>query len=83
MHVLCNGDKNCSREITLQTSAIDVYKCGKTISVCYIEMREREKGGKGERDRLDAGKKLSSCLELLVGLALNRLLTVKLTAMLA
>ena len=39
-------------------------------------MREKEKGGeRGERDRLEAGKKLSSRFQLLVGLALNRLLT--------
>ena len=37
--------------------------------------------GKEERDRLEAGKKLSSRFEPLVGLALNRLLTVKSTAM--
>ena len=33
---------------------MNVYKCGKTISVCCIKTREREKGG--ERDRLEAGK---------------------------
>ena len=43
--------------------------------------REGEGRGKEERDRLEAGKKLSSRFELLVGLALNRLLTVKSTAM--
>ena len=44
--------------------------------------REREGRGKEERDRLEAGKQqLSSSFELLVGLALNRLLTVKSTAM--
>ena len=79
--------KNCSREITLRTSAIDVYKCGKTISVCCIKMRGGEGRGNGERDRLEAGKKLSSRLELLVGLAyrtcLQDLLTVKSTTMLA
>ena len=42
-------------------------------------MRGR-RAGKG-RDRLEAGRKLSSRFELLVGLALNRLLTVKSTAM--
>ena len=44
---------------------------------------KRERGrraGKG-RKRLEAGKKNSSCFELLVGLALKRLLTVKSTAM--
>ena len=51
MHVLFNGNKKkCSREITLQTSPIDVYKCGKTISVCCIKMREREKGGEKEKE---------------------------------
>ena len=51
MHVLFNGNKKkCSREITLQTSPIDVYKCGKTISVCCIKMREREKGGEREKE---------------------------------
>ena len=36
---------NCSREITLRTSAIDVYKCRKTISVCCIKMRGAGGGG--------------------------------------
>ena len=44
--------------------------------------REGEGWEKEERDRLEAGKKhLSIRFELLVGLALNRLLTVKTTAM--
>ena len=76
--------KNCPREITLWTSAIDVYKCRKTISLCCIKTREREKGGEREKETdLKLEKKLPSRLELLVGLALNRLLKVKLTAMVA
>ena len=42
--------KKCSREITLWTSAIDVYKYGKTRSVCCIKTREREKGGEREKE---------------------------------
>ena len=41
----------------------------------------RERGRRAGKGRLEAGKKLSSRFELLVGLALNRLLTVKSTAM--
>ena len=46
--------------------------------------REREKGREREKEtdlKLEKTKKLSSCFELLVGLALNRLLTVKSTTM--
>ena len=53
------------------------------LYVCCIKTREREKGGERKKERPEAGKKtkLSSRFELLVGLALNRLLTVKSTAM--
>ena len=73
--------KKSSREITLQTSAIDVS--AEKLYVCCIKMREREKGGerKNETDLKLEKQQLSSCFELLVGLALNRLLTVKSTAM--
>ena len=53
-----------------------MFTSAEKLYVCYIKTREREKGReRGERDRLEAGKKLSSRFELLVGLALNRLLT--------
>ena len=42
--------KNCPREITLWTSAIDVYKCRKTISVCCIKMRKGGKSGEMEKE---------------------------------
>ena len=60
-----------------------MFASAEKLYVCCIKTREREKGGeRRERDRLEAGKNtLSSCFELLIGLALNRLLTVKSTAM--
>ena len=59
-----------------------MFASAEKLYVCCIKTREREKGGEKEaRDRLEAGKKLSTRFELLVGLALNRLLTVKSTAM--
>ena len=42
--------KKCSREITLWTSAIDVYKYGKTRSVCCIKTRENEKCREREKE---------------------------------
>ena len=59
-----------------------MFASAEKLYVCCIKTREREKGGerKNETD-LKLEKKLSSRFELLVGLALNRLLTVKSTAM--
>ena len=53
------------------------------LYVCCIKTREREKGGEREKEtdlKLEKNT-LSSHFELLVELALNRLLTVKSTAM--
>ena len=59
-----------------------MFASAEKLYVCCIKTREREKGREGKKDRLEAGKKtLSSRFELLVGLALNRLLPVKSTAM--
>ena len=48
------------------------------LYVCCIKTREREKGREREKEtylKLERKKKLSSCFELLVRLALNRLLS--------
>ena len=62
-----------------------MFASAEKLYVCCIKTREREKGREREKEtdlKLEkAKKKLSSCFELLVGLALNRLLTVKSTAM--
>ena len=64
----------------LQTSAIDVCKCGKTMFAALKRERGR-RAGKGRKRQTWSRKKNSSCFEPLVGVALNRLLTVKSTAM--
>ena len=66
--------KECSREITLWTSAIDVYKCRKTVSVYCIKTNESEKGREREKG-VDLMEKTFQSAELLVGLNLNRFLT--------
>ena len=58
-----------------------MFTSAEKLSICCIKMREREKGGEREKETDLKLKKLSSRFELLVGHALNRLLTVKLTAM--
>ena len=59
-----------------------MFTSAEKLYVCCIKTREREKGGEKEKETdLKLEKKLSSRFELLVGLALNRLLTVKSTAM--
>ena len=58
-----------------------MFASAEKLYVCCIKTREREKGGERKKETdLKREKKLSSRFELLVGLALNRLLTVKLTA---
>ena len=59
-----------------------MFASAEKLYVCCIKTRERDKGGEREKktdSKLE--KNLSSRFELLVELALNRLLTVKLTAM--
>ena len=59
-----------------------MFASAEKLYVCCIKTREREKGRerKKETDLKLEKQQLSSRFELLVGLALNRLLTVKLTA---
>ena len=47
-------------KIALWTSAIAVYKCGKTVSVCCIKMREREKGGREKETDMKLEKTFQS-----------------------
>ena len=55
-----------------------MFVSAEKLYVCCIKTRQREKGGERKNE---TDLKLSSCFELLVGVALNRLLTVKSTAM--
>ena len=59
-----------------------MFVSAEKLYVCCIKTRDRKKGGEREKETdLKLEKKLSSHFELLVGLALNRLLTVKSTTM--
>ena len=59
-----------------------MFASAEKLYVCCIKTREREQGGERKKETdLKLEKNLSSHFELLAGLALNRLLTVKLTAM--
>ena len=55
-HVLCNDDQKRPREVTLQTSAIDVCKCGKTMFAALKRERGR-RAGKGRKRQTWSWKK--------------------------